>query len=266
MEGINLLQLASREYILGNTSQDDLVSFITDQIKDPFNSGDTNYFKKLVKMVQNKDELDDLCQDFFTQIQDVYPGLEIDVADYEQRLKPLFSAVYKFFVKNASVVMYLFIREFIFNNKNRKALVTEFTSSKLATYPKEQYGKKEYYILMTKLHQIVDEIFEDNISLEKFIKYITRSNSPVYIDQVAEALAAGRIIDRGVVSEMYKLYKQSDSFRSEMNRLEMDISTTFILPYLEENGLMSVRIPPSEEIVPELEEEDDDDDSDEESV
>lgn len=263
MAGINLLQLASREYILGNTTQEDLVSFITDQIKDPFNSGDTNYFKKLVKMVKSKDELDELCQEFFTQIQDVYPGLEIDVTDYDQRLKSMFSAVYKFFVKNAPTVMYLFIREFIFNNKNRKALVAEFTSSKLATYPKEQYGKKEYYILMTRLPQIVDEIFEDNISLEKFIKYATRGKSPVYVDQVAEAVADGRLVDKGVVPEMYKLYKKSDAFRSQMNRLEMDISTTFILPYLKENGMMDVRIPPSEEIVPELEEEDDDDDSDE---
>jgi len=259
MAGIDLLQLASREYILGNTSQDDLVSFIGDQIKDPFNSGDTNYFKKLVKKVSSKDELDELCSQFFTQIQDVYPGLEIDLSEYEQRLSPLFSAVYKFFVKNAPTVMYLFIREFIFNNKNRKALVAEFTSSKLATYPKEQYGKKEYYILMTKLHQIVDEIFEDNITLEKFIKYVTRSKSPVYVDLVSEALSRGLIVDGGVVSEMYKLYKKSDGFRAQMNRLEMDINETFIIPYLEENGMMDVRIPPSEDIVPELDEEDDDD-------
>lgn len=260
MAGIDLLQLASREYILGGVTQDDLVSFISDQIKDPFNSGDTNYFKKLAKVVESKDELDELCSAFFTQIQDVYTGLEIDVSEYEQRLKPLFSAIYKFFVKNSSKVMYLFIREFIFNNKNRKALVTEFTSSKVATYPKEQYGKKEFYILITKLHQIVDEIFEDNISLEKFIKYVTRNSCPVYVDQISDAIAAGLVIDRGVVAEMYKLYKKSDNFRAEMNRLEMDISETFIVPYLEENGLMGVRIPPSEEITPELEEEDDEDD------
>ncbi|MCM1295220.1 MAG: hypothetical protein NC311_06735 [Muribaculaceae bacterium] len=263
MAGIDLLQLASREYILGNTTQDDLVSFISDQIKDPFNSGDTNYFKKLVKKVATKDELDELCSQFFTQVQDVYPGLEIDLSEYEQRLSPLFSAVYKFFVKNASTVMYLFIREFIFNNKNRKALVAEFTSSKLATYPKEQYGKKEYYILMTKLHQIVDEIFEDNITLEKLIKYVTRNKCKVCVDQVSEALSRGYIVDNGVVAEMYKLFKKSDGFRAQMNRLEMDINETFILPYLEENGMMGVRIPPSEDIVPEIEddEEDDDDES-----
>lgn len=263
MAGIDLLQLASREHILGNTTQDDLVAFISDQIKDPFNSGDVNYFKKLAKrMDDRKDELDELCTDFFTQIQDVYPGLVINVADYEQRLKNLFSAVYKFFVKNAPTVMYLFIREFILNNKNRKALVAEFSSSKNAVYPKEQYGKKEYYILMTKLGQIVDEIFEDRIDLAKFIKFVSRSSSAVYVDQVAEALESGLIVDKGCVADMYKMFKKNDDFRAQMNRLEMDIQESLILPYLEENGMLDVRVPPSEEIVPELEDDEEEEDDD----
>lgn len=260
MGGIDLLQLTSREFILGNSSTEELITFIENQIKDPFNSGDTNYFRKLSRRVSSQDELDDHCTSFFTQIQDRYPGLEIDVSDYDQHLKPLFTAIYKFFIKNVSTMMYLFIREFIFNNKNRKVLVSEFTSSKLATYPKEQYGKKEYYILVTKLHQIVDEIFEDNISLKKLIEYVGKSSDTMYLATVEKALGDGLLVDNGVVADMYKLYRKCDSYRSDMNRLEMDISHTFIIPYLEENGMMDVRIPPTEEIVPELDDEEEDDD------
>ena len=49
------------------------------------------------------------------------------------------------------------------------------------------------------------------------------------------------------------MFKKNDNFRAQMNRLEMDIQESLILPYLEENGMLEVRVPPSEEIVPELE-------------
>lgn len=263
MSGIDILQLTSREFILGKTSPDELVSFIEDQIKSPFDSGGTNYFHKLCRKLSSDDELDDICAKFITQIQDRYPGLEIDLNDYDQHLSPIFNAIYKFFVKNVSTVMYLFIREFLFNNKNRKGLVSEFNTSKVATYPKEQYGKKEYYILVTKLRQIIDEIFEGDVSLKKFIEYVKRHDDPMYVTTVEKALEDGIVIDSGVVADMYKLYKKSDGFRGDINRLEMDINATFILPYLEENGMMSVRIPPTEELVPELpDDEDGEDDSD----
>jgi len=264
MAGIDLLQMLSREFILGNTSTEELESFIENQIKDPFNSGGTNYFRKFAKSVDTQDELDEYCAKFFTQIQDRYPGLDIDLSDYEQHLQPLFTAVYKFFIKNVSKIMYIFIKEFIFNNKNRKTLTAEFTSSKLSTYPKEQYGKKEYYILVTKLHQIVDEIFEDTISLKKFVRYVMKSNDTVYLTALSDAIDAGLVVDNGVVSDMYKLYKESDSFRGDMNRLEMSISESFILPYLEENGMLDVRIPVTTDIETELDD-DDDDESDEDT-
>jgi hypothetical protein len=217
-------------------------------------------------MVSSADDMDEISKNFFIKIQDVYPGLDIDITDYDQHLAPLCSAIYKFFVKNAAKLMYVFIREFIYNNKNRKVLVGEYSNVKMPNYPKEQYGKKEYYILITKLNAIVDEIFaDDDIKLDKFIDYIERSGrSPVYLEQVKDALDQGLITDKGVISDMYKQYKDSDHYRGDMNHLEMDITTTFILPYLEENGMMSVRIPMVED--PEELDADDTEEEDEEET
>ena len=93
----DIVRLANRDFILGNTTVEEQVSFIKDQICDPFESGDTNYFNKLADMVTDKDELDDYCEEFFTAIQDVYPGLGIETSEYNQHLGRLFKAVYKFF-------------------------------------------------------------------------------------------------------------------------------------------------------------------------
>lgn len=257
----DIIRIANRDFILGNTTVEEQVSFIEDQIRDPFESGDTNYFKKLVDMVADKDELDDYCEQFFTKIQDVYPGLGIETSEYNQHLVLLFTAIYKFFIKNVSKLMYVFIREYIFNNKNRKGLIAEFSNIKIPNYPKEQYGKKEFYILIIKLAAIVDEIFDDGMKLKKFIEYVEKNDSsPVYVDQISEALEVGLIVDKGVVTDMYKLFKKSDGYRSAMNKLEMEITKAFIIPYLEENGMMSVRIPPTEEIPDDLDDDGDDDD------
>ena len=242
----DIVRLANRDFILGNTTVEEQVSFIKDQICDPFESGDTNYFNKLADMVTDKDELDDYCEEFFTAIQDVYPGLGIETSEYNQHLGRLFKAVYKFFIKNVSKLMYVFIKEFIFNNKNRKGLIAEFSNAKIP---------------IIKLSAIVDEIFDDGVKLKKFIEYIEKSDkSPVYVDQISEALDIGLVVDNGVVSDMYKLFKKSDGYRSAMNKLEMEITKTFIIPYLEENGMMSVRIPPTEEIPDDLDDEEDESD------
>lgn len=256
-----LLRFASQDYILGNTTMDEQIAFVEDQIRNPFDSGDINYLKKLIKMVPGQDEMDELCKQFFTQIQDVYSGLEIDVSDYDQHLISLCTAIYKFFVKNVGKLMFVFIREYIYNNKNRKGLIAEFSNVKIPNYPKEQYGKKDFYILITKLNAIVDEIFEDDIKLKKFIEYIEKSDkAPVYLDVILEALELGIIIDKDVVSDMYRLYKKSDLYRGHMNKLEMDITKTFIHPYLEENGMAGVWLPPVEEIPEDLDDEEESDD------
>ena len=256
-----LLRFASRDYILGNTTVEEQAAFIEDQIQDPFNSGGNNYFKKLSKMVSSKDEMDELCKRFFTLIQDVYPNLTIDIDDYNQRLEPLFSAVYKVFVKNVNKLMYIFIRQFIYNNKNRKGLIAEFSGTKISTYPKEQFGNKNYYILITKLDQIVDAIFQDGVKLKKFLEYVEKGGVGVYVDYIQSAMDAGLIIDDGVVSDMFSLYKESDSFRSDLNTLEMEITQTFIIPYLKDNGMETVWLPQTE-IISQDEDEDEDNEDD----
>ena len=110
----------------------------------------------------------------------------------------------------------------------------------------------------------MDEIFEGSqIDLSTFIEYLSHSDSaPVYLDEVQDALDNEILFDKGVASEMYKLYRASDNFRMDMNRLEMDITNTFIIPYLQENGLMSVRLPPVEEIPEETEDDEEDEEDD----
>lgn len=260
-DAYDLLKIANREFTMSSTTPDEHIVNIEEQIANPFTSNDSNYFKKLKKLISNPDEMDEICAKFITEIQDIYPHLTIDVTDYENHLEDLFDAIYKFFVKNALKLMYLFIREYIMNNKNRKGLTDLFNTSKLASYPKEQYGKKEFYILVTKLSQIVDEIFDDDsISLEEFIEYLDKSDdSPVFIGRIQSALEDGFIVDNGVIMDMYKRFKKSEEFRGCLNKLEMDISTSLIIPYLKETGLIDVRMPTPEDIPDEIDDDDEED-------
>ena len=245
----DLLKLASRDFILGNITKDERISFIEDQIRDPFDSGDSNYLKPLVKSITDKEELEEVCQTFLVHVQDIYPHLKLDFSECDQQTIVWFKPIYKFFVKNVTKIMFIFIREYLFTPKNRKELTDTFDKIKTPTYPKEQYGKREFYILVTKLSQIVDEIFEDDIKLGKFIKYVEKNgDSPVWLGQILDAIDRGYIMDTGVVDDMYKLFKKSEAYRPTMNKLEMEINTEMIIPYMKENGMIDVRIPPVEEI------------------
>lgn len=259
----DLYNIMSRDYMLGNTTVDEQVEFISDQIKQPFDSGNTNYFKRLKKMVSSNDQMDHICSELFKQIENIYPNIEIDPSESGQHYAQYFSAIYKFFIKNAKQLMFIFLREYLYNNKNRKGLVMDFMSNKLPSYPKEQYGKKEFYILITKLSSIVKTIPEDNIRLEKFIDYIDRTDedAPLYLTDIRDMLDKGIIIDHGVVSDMFDQFEQSDSYAGVINKLEMSITKDLIIPYLKENGLMDIRIPTPME--PEEDISDSDDDSNE---
>ena len=253
------MRTATRDFILGNTTLAEQRSFIDEQIKDPFNSGDNNYFRKLQKMVDDKNQMDEICVDILKKIQDRYPGLRIDTSDYDQHLAGVTSAIYRMFVKNVDKLMYIFIKEFLFTNKNRHALVDEFSNIKIPSYPKEQYGTKEFYILIVKLNAIVDEIFENGVKLKEFIKYLGKnSHCPVYIDRIVEAMGDGLISDSGVVTDMYKLFRRSDGFRGHMNKLEMAITSDLIIPYMKENGTLDARMPTIEEPDEELEDDEED--------
>lgn len=256
----NILQLANKLSILGGATLEEQLTFLQDQIRKPFTSNDSNYFKVIKSQVSDKDSLDELCAGFITQIQDVYPGLTIDLSDYDKHLSGFFMNVYKFFVRDAQKLMYIFIREYIFNNKNRKGLVDPYNTSAVVNYPKEQYGKKEFYLLVIKLSRIIDDIFEDGIKLKKFIDYISRGDdAPVYLDYIRERMSEGYIIDNGVIADMYRQFKASDMYRAKLNKLESTIYSSLILPYMEANGLMGIRIPEVEE----PEEEPDEDDPEE---
>lgn len=256
----DLIRAASRDYILGNVSLEEQVSFIEDQIADPFGSGDTNHLKRLAKSVSSQDEMDEYCQNFITRLEDVYPHLHIDISEYESHLQGFFTPIYKFFVRSASHIMYVFIREYIFSPKNRKMLVSEYTNTKMPNYPKEQYGKKEFYILITKLPQIIADIFSDGVKLKKFIEYVDKgSDGPVYLDALLDDIENGYIVDNGVVRDMWKRYRDTDQFRMDMTKLEMAITKNLIMPYLEENNMLSIRLPHVEPITDETADEDSDD-------
>lgn len=259
LSGMDILNKMSQEFILGNTTSDEQLSFIEEQIHDPFDSGSNNYFKKLKKMVTDPHELDEICDKLFTEIEDVYPDIDFDLSEYDHHLDDIFSACYKFFIKNINKLMYAFIRGTLYSNKARKNLLADYANTKIGNYPKEQYGKREYYIIITYMNAIVKSIFEDDIRLSRFIETIEKTDEcPVYIDVVKDAMEAGIIIDHGVVKNFFTLFKASDQYRSTLNKLEIDFTKTFIIPCLEENGLMDVRLPAVEDPEDDLTDDDDD--------
>lgn len=257
----DILSIASRDFILGNTTISEQIEFIDDQINDPFNSGSTNFYKRLRNMVQNKDKLDEICIDLLNRIEDQYPNLEFDLSEYSQHLDGVFNAIYKFFVRNPQKHIEIFLREYIYAGKNRKNLTADYMNQKLPNYPKEQYGKKEFYILIVKLPAIIKDIFDEDIKLSKYIEYLERAdNSPMYIRIISNLLEKGIIADHGVTADLYKKFKNSDNYDNAICKLQMKITENLINPYLEENGLLELRNPPVEP-----DEEDTDDDENEES-
>lgn len=257
-----ILNIANQDFILGNTTVDEQIEFIEDQIKNPFDSGSSNYYKKLRQSIKG-DKLDAICIDLLGQVEDRYPSIEFDLSGYDQGADTVFSSVYKFFVKNIQELVYRFLKAYIYSTKNRKLLVMDYMNTKIPNYPKEQYGKKEYYILITKLPSIIKDISKDSdIRLSKFIEYIKRDVNSVYVQRIQELIDKGIICDHGVVMDIFKLFINSDCYDSTLCKLQMAITKNIINPYLEENGIAELRIPPVDPLEEETED-DDDDDSDE---
>lgn len=245
--------------LLGNITIDELMDFIRDQIASPMDSADVNYFKKLKKVVTDPNKLDAYCAQLMDEIENVYSGIDFDVSDLDIHLDGFFSNVYKFFVKNVSGIMYTFLREYIMTSKNRKAMVADYLNSKLPNYPKEQYGKKEYYILMSKLQNIIRDIRREKLGLDEFIHYLKRADdTPEYVKQIERYLDEGWVLDQSVVNDLFDLFLDSDQYDVIYNRLQMAITTNLINPYLEDNGMASMKLPA-------FELEDDMDDEDEEN-
>ena len=259
----DLISRVSQNLLLGNTTAEEQYDFISEQIEDPFNSGTANYFKKL-KIMLSKTQLDEQCLKLLNEIEDRYPKLSFDLSQYDQHLDEIFAAVYKFFIINVQKLMFIFLREFIFTNKNRKVLVAEYMNTKLPNYPKEQYGKKEFYILITKLNNIINDIQDDDISLSTFIEYLEKSGSiPIYVARLKEYLDKGIIQDNGVVDNMFELMKASYEYNNIYCKLQTVITSNIINVYLEENGLTELRLPPVDPLDEEAGEVDDENESDE---
>ena len=267
---VDLMNLVNRKFILDNSAPDEQMEFIQEQIDDPFDSGSNNYFKRLMKLIYNKDEQDEVCNKILQKIENVYPSLEFDMSEYTEHYASAVSAIYKFFVKSIKSHVFTFLQEYlVFNNRNRKAITSEFISAsgagKVATYPKEQYGKKEYYILVSRLGAIVKRIAnDDTIRLVKFLDYIEKSDdTPVHIATIRKLLDDGVICDHGVVGDIFEQFLDSSAKNDILNRLELVITGNLIIPYLKETNALQDRAVfiPDPDLV-ENSDEDDDDESD----
>ncbi len=250
---------------MSNATPDEQAGFIIEQIQDPFGSGDTNYFKQLTKMITD-DVMDEQCLAFLEEIENVYPGIEFDFSDVDHHLEESFSAIYKFFVVNIAELMYIFLYEYIIcSTKNRKNLISEYIDTKLPSYPKEQYGKKEYYILMTKLKSIINDVKSEDLDLKEFIEYIGRYKDYKYMKTVSKLIESGNIKDDNAIRDLFKLFKNSTfAYNSTINRLQMDITEMLINPYLKANNIEEFRIPASEVVNIEDDDDDEDDENSEE--
>lgn len=265
-----LYRRATSNSAVGDASQEELIAFIENQIQDPFGTSDVNLFKRLRRVMDPEsdseaslDDLDEVCVKMFRRIQDRYPGITIDVSDYDNHLDDVFMTVYKFFVVKIRSLLYAFTREFVFNNKNRQVLTDAYSRKASPTYPKRQFGTWEFYTLFIHLEDIIDEIFDDDIRLTRFIEFVERydgGSSPKYIKRVKKMLSDGMLVDNGVIRDVYELYRASDRFREDLTRLKIDITSHLIMPYMEENKMMELRVPPTEEPPVELDDEETGDD------
>jgi hypothetical protein len=238
------MDISPENMLIENLDAEELMEFIRDQIADVFDSSTVNYFKKLKKIIYNPDELDNYCIRIMDNIENVYSGIDFDVSDFDVHLDVFTSHVYKFFVKNTASIMNVFLREYIMTPKNRKAAVADYLNSKLPNYPKEQYGKKEYFILMNKLQSIIKDIRREKLELTDFIYYLKRSDDiPDYVNNIEHYLNEGWIVDDGIVTDLFDMFLNSDQYDIIYNKLQMMITTNLINPYLEENGMANMKLP-----------------------
>lgn len=264
-----ITNLMNQNSILSNSSIEEQLDFITEQIQHPFENGTTNYFKRIRKTA-NPDNLNNICIRLIHEIENIYPDLDVDIESMvgvngEKSLVESFNALYKFFTRNIQKLMIQFIWEYIKSPKNQKILTADYLNIKMPNYPKEQYGKKEYYILVVKLPAIVKDIFDSDIRLEKFIECIERSGmSPMYFRTIKQLLDTGLVIDHGVVNNIFKLFKKSDQYDKTICDIQSLITSELIIPYMEKNGMAALRIPTPDALPEDLDEDDDDETPEEE--
>lgn len=229
----------SREYLLYNADLEDYMSLLQDQVRDPFDSGvGINFVKKIRKLVPDNDRMDDYCAKILDSITDMYSNMEIDLDGINSHYLDTTMSIYKFFIKNVRKLTGVFLKEYIFNPANRKALVQDYQDAKMGNYPKEQFGNKENYILVTFLKKIVKSIAkDDDLNLSTFIKFVKRSDDcPDYVFDVEEMLDRGIIEDYGIYEELMSFFWDSNIRDSMINKLNLKINDAIVQPVLKEMG------------------------------
>lgn len=255
--------MASRESILDNTTVDEQLGFIRYQIKNPFDSGNSNYFRKIKHKVTDRQQMNEICEVILSAISDEYPGLEFDYEDDED-LIDFTDSIYKFFIRNIRKLVFIFLREYIYNNKNRKGLLQDFQDVKVSSYPKEIYGKKEFYLLVMKMSTIVDTIAGMDFRLETFLQYIDRDDdAPMYIRLVQKYFDSGMVQDHGAYEDIMEHFKDCNEYNTVINKLIIKVKEAIIDPYMRDSGLDVARPSIVEPEDDGLEDSDEDDENEE---
>ncbi len=230
------LRDSTRESIIDDSEIEEILEYIRRQIKNPF-SVDVNYFKPLKRKITNKATLISTSLSILSVIDEEYPSISIELTEENDDVVKYAYNIYKFFIKNINSMVYIFLKEYISNNKNRKNLVAPYLDVKVDSYPKEQYGKKENYILLAKIDSIMKDIKNLDTSLVDFINYVNRANdSAAYIDLVAELVDHNIIIDKGIVKDIMKKFIKSDEYNQIINKLSIWINKHIIAPCLKDLG------------------------------
>ena len=230
-------EYASREFILSQTDADEHLEFVKSQIKKPFDNGSVNHFRKMIRLIPDKAQKEEYAKRVLEAITNEYPNVDINVDDVDSTLVPYAEALYKFFGKNTKKLVTAFLREYLFNNKNRKALLSSYQDIKIPSYPKEQFGKKDNYILVIKLPAIVKDIIALPINMEMFIKYCIRNgDKPQYIDVLEEMMTQNILIDYGLYADMMDKFVKSDAFDGIINKLQVRMINGVVRPSMEDLG------------------------------
>lgn len=229
----------SREYLLHNATLTDYMDMIQDQIDNPFDASiDMNYVKKIRKLVPDNNKMDEYSQAVVDKISEAYPDMEIDLDMINTHYLDFTMSLYKFFIKNIRKLTTVFLKEYLFNDKNRKALVQDYQDSKLGNYPKEQFGTKDNYILITFIKKIVKTVAKDeNIRLSDFIDYLRKSDDcPDYVSEIEDYLEHGVIVDYGIYENIMNFFWESTVRDAMINKLSLKINDAIVQPTLKSMG------------------------------
>lgn len=236
-------EYASREFILAQTEIDEYLDFIKQQIKQPFDSGDINYFRKMMRMITDKKYQQDYAKKVIEIIVNEYENIDVDIEDLERNLVPYADALYRFFGKNLRKLVSSFLVEYLYNSKNRKMLLAKYDKLKLPVYPKEQFGTRENYLLIVKISSIVDEIISLPVTIDQFLNYAIRNDDmPSYCESIVEMINDNILVEYGVYEDIMRKFKDSDTFDGIMNKVQIRMMEGVVRPTVEDMGFSGLSI------------------------